>query len=84
MRKINHLSFIDDIKLYAESREKLQDLITTVKKYGDDIIMSFGLDKCAIINIKKGKQNYMREPLDDIKELTAEDSYKYLGLHQNI
>ena len=44
--------------------------------------MSFGLDKCAIINIKKGKQNDMGEPLDGIKELTAEDSYKYLGLHQ--
>jgi hypothetical protein len=41
--------------------------------------MSFGLDKCAIVHIKKGKM--VDSPVTmEIPTLSSEDSYKYLGV----
>ena len=45
--KINHLFYVDDLKLYGTSDSQLNGLISTVKKVSDDIQMEFGLDKCA-------------------------------------
>ena len=45
--KINHLFYVDDLKLYGTSDNQLSGLINTVKNVSDDIKMEFGLDKCA-------------------------------------
>ena len=42
--KINHLLYVDDLKLYGTSDNKLTGLINTVKNISDDILMEFGLD----------------------------------------
>ena len=44
---INHLLFMDDLKLYADSDENLNTLVQTVHQFSKDIHMDFGLDKCA-------------------------------------
>ena len=41
--------------------------------------MSFGLDKCAVIHLTRGKVNNTPETLE-IPILDPEDSYKYLGI----
>jgi hypothetical protein len=46
-RRLNHMLYMDDLKLYAETRQKLKSLITTVNIFSKDINMSFGLDECA-------------------------------------
>ena len=51
--KINHLFYVDDLKLYGTSDSQLNGLISTVKKVSDDIQMEFGLDKCPKATFKK-------------------------------
>ena len=53
--KISHLLYMDDLKLIAKSEEEIQKQILTVKTFSDDILMEFGLEKCAKITFKRGK-----------------------------
>ena len=46
---INHLLFMDDLKLYGRSEEDLDKLVEVVHVYSRDIGMEFGLDKCAVL-----------------------------------
>ena len=51
---------MDDLKLFVKDDYDLEDLPQTVKKFSDDIGMSFGLDKCAKATFKTFKiQNFM-------------------------
>lgn len=84
--KINHLFYMDDLKLYARNDDELEGLLKTVKAFSDDIGMEFGLDKCAKASFKRGKLvNTDNIILDDdsvIKELDQEGTYKYLGINE--
>ena len=50
--KINHLFYVDDLKLYGTSDNQLTGLINTMKNVSDDIKMDFGLDKYAKASFK--------------------------------
>lgn len=54
-KAINHLLFMDDLKLIAKNESELGQQILIVKKFSDDIRMEFGLDKCAKVMLKKGR-----------------------------
>ena len=54
--KINHLFYVDDLKLYGTSDSQLTRLINTVRNVLDDIKMEFGLDKFAMASFKRGKK----------------------------
>ena len=54
-KKINHLLFMDDLKLYASNKKSLKSLIQTVRVFNNDIGMEFGVEKCAVLAMKKGK-----------------------------
>ncbi len=80
---INHLLFMDDLKLYAASSEDLKKLLEAVRVFSRDIQMEFGLDKCAMLEIRKGTKAAC-EGIDlpdgqRIKEVD-ENGYKYLGV----
>ena len=51
---INHLLFMDDLKLYPKSERTLDSLIQII--CSKDIGMQFGIDKCAMFVMKKGKK----------------------------
>ena len=53
--KINHLLFMDDLKLYAKNEKDLDSLVQTVRIFSDQFGMEFGIDKCAILVLKRGK-----------------------------
>ena len=53
--KINHLMYIDDIKLFAKNDKELETLIHNVRIYSQDIGMEFGIEKCAMLVTKSGK-----------------------------
>jgi predicted kinase len=53
-RKINHLLYMDDLKLKGRSEEELRNEIKIVKTFSDYIKMEFGLEKCARISLKNG------------------------------
>ena len=83
---INHLLFMDDLKLYASSEKELQELLQIVEDFSNDINMKFGTDKCATCIIKKGKktsiQNIKLEK-NEIQNLEDEATYKYLGIEES-
>lgn len=49
-----HILYMADLKLYPDSQEKLHSLTNTVN-FSNDNKMTFGFDKCTIINIRKAK-----------------------------
>ena len=81
---INHLMYMDDIKLFAKNEKELETLIRAVRIYSQDIGMEFGIEKCATLVMKSGKQHLthgMELPNQDkIKILTENETYNYLGI----
>ena len=53
--KINHLLFMDDLKLYSQSEKGLNSLVQTVRVFSEYIGMEFGIEKCAMSVMEKGK-----------------------------
>ena len=82
--KINHLLFMDDLKLYSRSEKGLDSLVQTVRVFSEDIGMEFGIEKCAMLVIEKGKiVKSVGIELPDgkvIKSLQEGESYKYLRI----
>ena len=84
---INHIFYMDDLKLYARNNRQLECLVNTVDLFSRDIQMKFGLSKCAKLTMKRGKPlNY--ESLTTISgetfpDLGDADFYKYLGVEEN-
>ena len=84
---VSHLLFMDDLKLYANCDERLKDLLEIVSMFSRDICMSFGLDKCNTMTIKRGKlvkgHDITLLTAETIKALDLRDQYKYLGMLQS-
>ena len=55
--KINHLMYMDDIKLSAKNEKELETLIHAVRIYSQDIGIEFGIGKCAMLVMKSGKRH---------------------------
>ena len=47
--KINHLMYMDDIKLFAKNEKELVTLIHAIRIYCQDIGMEFAIEKCAML-----------------------------------
>ena len=54
-KKISNLLYIDDLKVYAKHAIEMERCRALIKEFSDDIAMTFGLDKCAGVHMKKGK-----------------------------
>ena len=52
---INHLLFMDDLKLYSRSEKGLYSLVQRVRVFSEDVGMEFGIRKCAMLVMEKGK-----------------------------
>ena len=52
---LNHHLFMDDLKLYSRKVEELDTLVQTVRLISEDISMEFGISKCAMMEMKRGK-----------------------------
>ena len=85
-QKVNHLLYMDDLKLFAKNDEELEGLLWTSKLFSDDIQMDFGLDKCAKLSIVAGrvtkKDNVLLNDLSEIQNLEVGQTYKYLGVEE--
>ena len=52
-RSMNHLFYMDDLKLFTKDDDDLEGLLQTAKKFCDDIGMTSGLDKCSKSSFKR-------------------------------
>ena len=53
--KVNHLLFMDGLKLFAKNRNQMDSIVKTVHVFSTDIGMELGLSKCGVLVLKKGK-----------------------------
>jgi hypothetical protein len=83
---ITHLLYMDDLKLYTKSEESMTSVINTVQMISEDIGMTFGLDKCGKVVMKRGKltdgHDLILSDGKRIKEVAEDVGYKYLGILQ--
>ena len=82
--RLNHLLYMDDLKLYARSDTHLEALLCTVHMFSADVGLIFGLDKCAKLSVVRGKLKPSSDVVFpagvNIRELSVGEMYKYLGL----
>ena len=82
--KINHLLFMDDLKLHSRSEKGLDSSLQTVRVFSKDIGMEFSIKKCAMLVMEKRKivkSVGIELPDGKVIELLQEgESYKYLGI----
>ena len=75
---------MDDLKLYGKTLQKLDSLLQTVRIFSSDIGMQFGVSKCAMLEMKRGKvvqsEGIELPSGETIKSLEHEKGYKYLGV----
>ena len=75
---------MDDLKLHSRSEKGLDSLVQTFHIFSEDIGMEFGIEKCAMLVMEKGKiVNSFGIELPNsevIKSLQEGESYKYLGI----
>lgn len=47
---------MDDLKLFSKNEQELKSLVHTVRSFSADIKMEFGIEKCAVLIMKRGKK----------------------------
>ena len=81
---INHLLFMDDLKLYGKNEKQVDTLVNTVGIFSKDIGMEFGISKCVVLIMKREKvrtcEGIVLPDAQTIKRLEEGDGYKYLGI----
>jgi hypothetical protein len=86
LSKLNHLLYMDDIKLYASKKNHILSLLTITENFSNDIGMSFGIDKCKMQSICRGHYEHLEYITQEgkiIKNLNKGEFYKYLGINQS-
>ena len=54
--KLNHLMYMDDIKMFAQNEKELETLIHALGIYSQNIGIEFGFEKCAMLVMKSSKR----------------------------
>ena len=81
--KLSHLLFMDDLKLYGGTQPDIDSLIRTVYSVTDDIGMRFGIDKCGVLAMRRGKESECEGitiRCGEVLGIINDDGYKYLGI----
>ena len=75
---------MDYLKLYAMNEKGVDSLIQTVRVFSEETGMEFGIEKCAVLVMKRGKvvksEGIKLPDYKTIQGLKDGDSYKYLGI----
>ena len=81
---VNHLLYMDDLKLFGKTEKQLDVLVNTVRIYSEDIRMEFGIKKCGVLVMKKGRYHHSEgiemPSQEKIREIDVQNGYKYLAL----
>ena len=81
--KLNHLLFMDDLKLFGKSEHQIASLVSTCHTFSTDIGMEFALKKCSILTLKRGKVarcEGITLPDGEVLKEVEQEGYTYLGI----
>ena len=81
--KLNHLLFLDDLKLYAKIEEQTNTLVRTVYVFSIDVDMEFRIKKCGILTMKRSKivkSEGIKLPYGEVMKQVGQEEYTYLGI----
>ena len=80
---LNHLLFMNDLKLYGSNQNEIDSVVKTVEIVTKDIAIKFHRDKCGVLTMKKEREI----ECDGIELKHGEENgqvgkarYKYLGI----
>ena len=86
--KITHLLFVDDLKTFQKSEQKLEVVSNKIKSMMHDMGLELNLEKCASVHLKRGKyaasENLPIDKDSTIKALQQADTYRFLGKQESI
>ena len=85
MKPANHPLFMDDLNLYGASKDQLISLVQAARTFLQDIKMSFRLNECAVLEMRRGGQVGSRgidSPGDQHIIGVEEGGRNYLGILQ--
>ena len=81
--KVNHLLFMDDLKLFVKSEREIDSLVKRVQVINKDTGMEFGVKKCGVVVMNRGKlsnaDGIVLPNGETIKEV-EKDGYRYFGI----
>ena len=86
--KITHLLYIDDMKIYAASKDKLERVMKTVKEAMADVGLEWNEKKCSTAHVRRGSLDSSlggtaigeRQVIQNLKK---GETYKFLGVLEN-
>ena len=81
--KLNHLFFMNDLKLFFKSEEQMDIFVRTAHVFSTDIGMEFGMTKCGTLTMKRGKVvGYEGIKLSNsgVLKQVEKEGYTYLGI----
>ena len=74
---------MDNLKRYAKREEQTYTLVRTVYVFSTDIGMEFGIKKCGILTMKRGKiikSEGIKLPDNEVMKQAVQEGYTYLGI----
>ena len=81
-----HQFYMDDLKLYAQTRKDLADKLGIVDRVTTAVGMELGLRKCAVAHMEKGKvvqcEDFLLPEDRTIAAVSGGETYRYLGIEQ--
>ena len=78
---------MDELKMYAKSEEQTNRLVRTVYVLSTDISVEFGVKKCGILTMKRGKivkSEGIKLPDCEVIKQVGQEGYTYLGIIDKI
>ena len=81
--KVNHLLFVDDLTVFGKNEKEKDSLIKKVEVFSCDIGLEFGIKKCGVAYIKRGKLSKAegrRLLSGNVITAVNEEGYRYLGI----
>ena len=80
--KLNHLLFMDDLKIFAKSEHEVIGLFFRAQILSSDIGIEIGIKKCGVLVLKRGKlvsSEGVEMPDGEGTKEIEKNGYKYLG-----
>ena len=82
--KHTHNFSVDDQKLFGTNCATLMKQLDIVTTFSEDTGVKFKEDKCAYIQIKRGKIVQNEEPIFSSQLDKAGDCYRYIGIEEKV